>query len=77
MTVAEPDTNIVIAELAAPLEVDAVLDGPRRRRGVWMVGFGAGRIRAICHLDVDDAGVGRADRAFRAAIEAQADGPRR
>jgi len=75
VTVAEPDTNIVIAELAPPLEPNAVLDG-LKARGVWMVGFGAGRIRAICHLDADDAGVERAIVAFRDAVEAQAAGRR-
>jgi threonine aldolase len=75
VTVAEPDTNIVIAELAPPLEPNAVLEG-LKARGVWMVGFGAGRIRAICHLDADDAGVERAIVAFREAVEAQAAGRR-
>lgn len=75
VTVAEPDTNIVIAELAPPLDANAVLEG-LRARDAWMVGFGAGRIRAICHLDVDDAGIGRAIAAFRAAVEAHAAGRR-
>lgn len=76
VTVAPPETNIVIAELAAPLEVDAVLEA-LEARGVRMVGFGAGRIRAICHLDVDDTGVERAIAAFRAVVEAQASASRR
>jgi threonine aldolase len=64
VTVAEPDTNIVIAELADPaLDPVAVLSA-LEARGVRMVGFGARRIRAICHLDVDDAGVARAIEAF-------------
>ncbi len=67
VTVAEPDTNIVIAELAPPLQVPAVL-AALEARGVRMVGFGAGRIRAICHLDVDDAGVERATRAFAEVV---------
>jgi threonine aldolase len=69
VSVAEPDTNIVIATLAAPLEVPAVL-AALERQGVRMVGFGTGRIRAICHLDVDDAGVDRAIAAFRTAVGA-------
>jgi hypothetical protein len=32
------------------------------------VSFGARRLRAITHLDVDDAGVARAVEAFRAAM---------
>lgn len=67
VAVAEPETNIAIAELAPPLEVPAVL-AALEARGVRMVAFGAGRIRAICHLDVDDAGVERAIRAFREAV---------
>jgi len=65
----EPDTNIVIATLAAPLEVPAVLSA-LERRGVRMVGFGTGRIRAICHLDVDDAGIARAIAAWREVVGA-------
>ncbi len=67
--VVEPDTNIVVAELAAPLEVPAVL-GRLESRGVRMVAFGAGRVRAICHLDVDDAGVERAIEAFAESVKA-------
>ncbi len=69
VTVAEPDTNIVIASLAAPLDVAktlAALEG----KGVRMVGFGAGRIRAICHLDVDDSGIDRAIAAWREVVTA-------
>ncbi|HUK62833.1 MAG TPA: low specificity L-threonine aldolase, partial [Dongiaceae bacterium] len=67
VTVAEPDTNIVIATLAAPPEVPRVL-AALEAKGVRMVGFGTGRIRAICHLDVDDAGVERAVAAWRGAL---------
>lgn len=67
--VGEPDTNIVIARLAAPLDPAKVL-AELEKRGVRMVGFGAGRIRAICHLDVDDAGVDGAVGAFAEAVRA-------
>jgi threonine aldolase len=67
VTVLEPDTNIVIANVPAPRVVDEVL-AKLGAAGVRMVGFGAGRIRAICHLDVDDAGVDRAIEVFRGAI---------
>jgi threonine aldolase len=67
--VGEPDTNIVIARLAAPLDPAKVL-AELEKRGVRMVGFGTGRIRAICHLDVDDAGVERAIGAFGEAVRA-------
>ncbi|MFN8586935.1 MAG: GntG family PLP-dependent aldolase [Candidatus Eisenbacteria bacterium] len=69
VTVDEPDTNIVIARLAAPLDPGKVL-GELEKRGVRMVPFGPGRIRAICHLDVDDAAIDRAVDAFADAIRA-------
>lgn len=69
VTVAAPDTNIVIAELAPPLEPAAVL-ARLGAAGVRMVGFGPGRIRAICHLDVDDAGVDRAIAVWREVVRA-------
>ncbi len=69
VTVEEPDTNIVIARLDAPLDPAKVL-AELEKRGVRMVGFGPGRIRAICHLDVDDAGVERAAGAFAEAVRA-------
>jgi hypothetical protein len=45
------------------------------RRGVRMTRFGARRLRAVTHLDVDDAAVGRAGEALaEAAAELLADG---
>lgn len=67
--VGEPDTNIVIARLAPPLDPAKVL-AELEKRGLRMVGFGTGRIRAICHLDVDDAGVDGAIGAFGEAVRA-------
>jgi len=66
--VEEPDTNIVIATLEHPaLDPDALL-ASLERRGVRMVAFGVRRLRAIVHLDVDDAGVARAIAAFGEAV---------
>jgi threonine aldolase len=63
----EPETNIVMIELADPaLDRDALLRG-LDQRGVWMGPSGTRRIRAITHLDVDDAGIARAVAAFQAA----------
>ena len=54
---------------------DASLDRDRllealHARGVWMGPSGPRRIRAICHLDIDDAGVARAIEAFQGALGA-------
>jgi len=68
VTVAEPDTNIVFAELTdAGFDPAAVLAG-LEARGVRTALYGARRLRFICHLDVDDAGVARAILAFREAV---------
>ena len=64
----EPDTNIVLATLGPPLSPAAVVQR-LESRGVRMVPFGIGRIRAICHLDVDDAGIERAIAEFRGAVQ--------
>ncbi len=69
VSVIAPETNIVIATLAAPLEPAVVLE-QLQAQGVRMVGFGPGRIRAICHLDVDDAAIERATEVFREAVSA-------
>ena len=73
--VAEPDTNIVIAELEHPaLDPRAVLES-LAARGVWMVGFGARRIRAITHLDVDDDGVARSIEVFQSVVRERSTRP--
>lgn len=60
LSVAAPETNIVMIDLADPrLEPGAVLAG-LNARGVWMTQFGPRRLRAVTHLDVDDAGIARA-----------------
>ena len=41
-------------------------------RGVWMTQFGPRRLRAVTHLDVDDAGVERAAAAFEEVVGALA-----
>ena len=63
----EPETNIVMIELEqADLDRDALL-GALHARGVWMGPSRPRRIRAITHLDVDDAGIEHAIAAFQAA----------
>jgi threonine aldolase len=68
VSVPEPETNIVLIELEDPaLAPKPVLDA-LRARGVWMVAFGGRRLRAVAHLDVDDAGLARAIEAFRESV---------
>ena len=67
VSVIEPETNIVIATLAHAHDPAVVLER-LKAHGVWMVGFGTGRLRAICHLDIDDAAVERAITAFSEAV---------
>jgi len=57
-------TNIVIAELREPGETDRMLES-LRAEGVLAGAMGAGRIRFVTHLDVDDDGLDRALRVLR------------
>jgi threonine aldolase len=66
--VAEPETNIVIAELQDPALDPAGLLAELEKQGVRMVPFGHRRLRAIVHLDVDEAGVSRAIEVFTTAV---------
>jgi threonine aldolase len=60
LLVPEPDTNIVLADLQDPsLDLGTVVRG-LESRGVRVLEFGRRRLRAIIHLDVDDAGIDRA-----------------
>ena len=68
LSVAAPETNIVMIDLAAPrLDAGALLAG-LERRGVRMAQFGARRLRAVTHLDVDDDGIRRAAGAREEAV---------
>lgn len=63
-----PQTNIVMIDL-----VDAALEPVRllaelEARGVRMTQFGPRRLRAVTHLDVDDAGIDRAIEALTDAV---------
>ena len=59
-------TNIVMARLTDATRSDAVL-ATLREAGVLAGAMGAGRIRFVTHLDVDDRGIDRAIAALRAA----------
>ena len=70
--VVAPETNIVFVELEDPaLEPAAVLHA-MAARGVRMSQYGPRRLRAITHLDVDDAGIARALEAFESAVAGSA-----
>lgn len=58
-------TNIVIAELREPGATDRTLES-LRAQGILAGAMGAGRIRFVTHLDVDDDGLEQALRALRA-----------
>lgn len=59
-----PDTNIIMIDV----ERDDLMPGDvvsfLEERGVWMMATGPGRLRAVTHLDIDDAGIERACAAF-------------
>ncbi|HTM58471.1 MAG TPA: GntG family PLP-dependent aldolase [Candidatus Udaeobacter sp.] len=75
--VTPPETNIVFVELEDPaIDVEAALR-ELERQGVRMSQFGPRRLRAITHLDVDDAGIARAIEAFERSLTAALDAPRR
>jgi threonine aldolase len=65
-----PDTNIVMVELEDPRLEPATLLAVLEARGVRLTQFGARRVRAVTHMDVDDAGIGRAAEALGDAVRA-------
>ena len=75
-SVIAPDTNIVYVDLAEPLPDARQTVAELERRGVRMSAFGPRRVRAIAHLDVDDAGIERAVAAIREVLTAPANAGR-
>jgi threonine aldolase len=69
LRVSAPETNIVMIDLEHPALDLTAMDRELTRRGVWLLAFGPRRLRAITHLDVDDAGVARAAAAIRGVVE--------
>lgn len=58
----DPDniqTNIVVIDLPSPLKLDTFID-KLKSNGLLVVPFGASRIRAVAHLNVDDEDINRA-----------------
>jgi threonine aldolase len=72
VTVIPPDTNIVLTDLGPGAPDAATLVPLLAEHGVRVVPFGPRRVRAIAHLDVDDAGVERAIAVFREVLERHA-----
>jgi threonine aldolase len=72
VSVLKPQSNIVMLDLLDErLQPAAVLRG-LAERGVWMTQFGPRRLRAVTHLDVDDAAIERAAAAFAEVVDALA-----
>jgi threonine aldolase len=71
-SVVPPETNIIMIDverddLSPPAIVDSL-----EARGVWLMATGPHRLRAVTHLDVDDAGIERACAAFKALADGEA-----
>jgi threonine aldolase len=73
--VPEPDTNIVLVDLEDPALERAAVLATLESQGVRTIGFGPRRIRAITHLDVDDAGIARAIEVFQSVAAGLARSP--
>jgi threonine aldolase len=70
ISVVAPETNIVMLDLnASALSADGVL-AALAAEGVLMVRFGPRRLRAVTHLNVDDAGIEQALEALSLAAQA-------
>jgi threonine aldolase len=63
-----PDTNIVMIDLVEPGLEPAGLLAALEARGVRLTQFGARRLRAVTHMDVDDAGIERAAAALEEVL---------
>jgi threonine aldolase len=65
LQVIEPETNNVMFDIVQRgITADDVIDR-LKQRGVLMTGFTSTRIRAVTHLDVDDAAIARAANVLR------------
>lgn len=68
LVVDEPETNILMIDTARTGLTAATLAAALAVRDVRVGVFGAHRLRAITHLDIDDRGVALAIRAFEAVL---------
>jgi threonine aldolase len=58
------ETNIVVIDVAATGQSVDECVVRLEKQGILVVGFGRTRMRAVAHLDIDDADVDRAIAAF-------------
>jgi threonine aldolase len=65
-----PDSNIVMLDLAPDAPDAHAVATALAERGVLMIPFAARRIRAVTHMDVDDAGIEAAIVALTALLDA-------
>ena len=68
VTVAAPETNIVMVDLEDGRLQPAELLAALAARGTRMTQFGPRRLRAVTHMDVDDAGIARAAAAWEDVV---------
>ncbi|HSJ09073.1 MAG TPA: GntG family PLP-dependent aldolase [Longimicrobiales bacterium] len=64
LRVIEPETNIVMFDITRPGVTASALLAQLREHDVLMTEFTSTRIRAVTHLDIDDAGISRAAEAL-------------
>jgi len=70
LEVVDPETNILMLDVTRPgLGAPAVV-ARLAARGVLVTAFTNARVRAVTHLDVDDAAIDRAGQAIRQALSA-------
>lgn len=63
-----PPTNIVVIELSEDKGDPETVLKKLHAKGIWLVGFGANRIRAVTHRDVDDDDIAHAAKAIREVL---------
>jgi threonine aldolase len=68
LRVIEPDTNIVMLDIARPGTTAADIVAAAAGHGVLLSDFTHTRVRAVTHLDIDDDGVRRAASALAAIL---------
>ena len=67
VSVVAPDTNILMVDLLAGQQASQVV-ARARAAGVWITAWNNTRVRAVLHLDVDDAAVMRAGAVLAEAL---------